>query len=272
MSAALKEIDVSGTRVLIEGQGAETIVMVHGWPDTYRLWDHQAAFLSKQYRCVRFTVPGFDIAGPKRALTATGLVEFLREVVDRVSPDRPVTLMLHDWGCVHGYEYAMRYPQRVARIVGVDIGNPRSLAPALSLSQKLMVLGYQSILAVAWKVGGSAGDVVHRKMAHWLGARADPELIHSGMGYPYWNTWFGRGHPENKIQHFMPECPTLFVYGRRKPVMFHTPKWLEWLKNKRPENRVVEFDAGHWLMRQQPDRFNQVVSDWLAVVARAVRT
>ena len=269
MSATRSEIEVGDTRVLIEGEGAETIVMMHGWPDTLRLWDEQAAFFSKQYRCVRFTLPGFDIERPRRALTATGLVEFLRAVVDRVSPDQPVTLLLHDWGCVHGYEYAMRYPARVSRIVGVDIGNPRALAPALTLTHKLMIFGYQSMLAIAWKLGGAAGDAVHRKMARWLGARADPQLIHSGMGYPYWNTWFGRGNPDNKIQHFSPKCPTLFVYGRRKPVMFHTPAWIDWLKRERPENRVVEFDTGHWVMRQQPERFNQVVSEWLKSVGTA---
>jgi pimeloyl-ACP methyl ester carboxylesterase len=55
----------------------------------------------------------------------------------------------------------------------------------------------------------------------------------------------------------------LFIYGRRKPVMFHTKAWLEELE-KRGGNRVVEFDTGHWVMLQQPERFNQAVSDWLA--------
>ena len=30
---------VQGTEVLIEGQGIETIVCIHGWPDTHRVWD-----------------------------------------------------------------------------------------------------------------------------------------------------------------------------------------------------------------------------------------
>jgi pimeloyl-ACP methyl ester carboxylesterase len=27
---------------------------------------------------------------------------------------------------------------------------------------------------------------------------------------------------------------------------------------------VVEFDTGHWVMSNQPERFNQVVGAWLA--------
>jgi pimeloyl-ACP methyl ester carboxylesterase len=64
------------------------------------------------------------------------------------------------------------------------------------------------------------------------------------------------------MKRFKPACPVLFLYGRRKPVMFHTKAWLEELQ-KRNGSRVVEFDTGHWVMLQQPDRFNQVVDDWL---------
>ena len=35
---------VDGIDVFVEGDGDESIVMIHGWPDTYRLWDAQAAF------------------------------------------------------------------------------------------------------------------------------------------------------------------------------------------------------------------------------------
>ena len=34
--------------------------MIHGWPDTHRLWDRQVAALQDRYRCVRFALPGFD--------------------------------------------------------------------------------------------------------------------------------------------------------------------------------------------------------------------
>jgi len=54
-------------------------------------------------------------------------------------------LLLHDWGCLFGYELAARHPQRVARIIGVDIGD--ATAPAylrtLTLGQKLMILTYR---------------------------------------------------------------------------------------------------------------------------------
>ena len=51
---------IDGVDVHIDGSGVGTLVMVHGWPDTYRLWDEQVAFLQARHRCVRFTLPGFS--------------------------------------------------------------------------------------------------------------------------------------------------------------------------------------------------------------------
>ena len=57
--------EIDGIAVHAEGDGADTIVMVHGWPDTYRLWDAQVDAFKAQYRCVRFTLPGFDVTKPR---------------------------------------------------------------------------------------------------------------------------------------------------------------------------------------------------------------
>ena len=256
-------VKIGEVDVHVEGDGPDTIVMVHGWPDTHRLWDGTVAALKDRYRCVRFTLPGFDPAHARRARTMDELTGVLKQVVEQVSPGRQVTLMLHDWGCVLGYEFAMRNPRLVSRIVGVDIGDPVSLAPALSLSAKLGVVFYQMFLALAWIIGGAAGDAMSRWMARRMHCPADPALIGARMAYPYYMTWFGGTQGWRRhTQAFTPRVPMLFIYGRRKPFMFHAPSWIEALR-RQPGSAVVEFDTNHWVMAQQPARFNQVVGDWL---------
>src|SRR5437763_3806304 len=131
------------TDVQIEGKGPKTIVMIHGWPDTYRLWDGQVAALKDRYRCVRFSLPGFEGAGAKRAYTLDEVVETIRHVVEQASASERVTLLLHDWGCFYGYQFAMRHPQLVERVIGVDIGDAgsRGSLAELGIAGELMVLG-----------------------------------------------------------------------------------------------------------------------------------
>ena len=72
---------IDTVEVIVEGAGPKAIVMIHGWPDTHRLWDGQVASLKDHYRCVRFTLPGFDLSQPKRAYSLDEVVETIHRVV-----------------------------------------------------------------------------------------------------------------------------------------------------------------------------------------------
>ena len=257
----MSKVDVD---VVIEGNGPETIVMVHGWPDTYRLWDAQVQFFKERYRCVRFTLPGFDAARARRAYTLDEVAVLFKQVVEQVAPGQKVIWMSHDWGCVFGYEFYMRNPQMVSKIVGVDVGDRTSLQQTRTLRDTMKVFAYQSWLALAWVVGGRIGDWMTRFMARVVRCPAAPTYIGSRMNYPYFMHWFGgRNSYRKKAQRFTPSCPILFIYGGRKPFMFHAKTWADGLLASKA-NRVEEFDTGHWVMAEQPDRFNKVVDDWLS--------
>ncbi len=260
----VEPLRVNGVDVLVEGDGPTTVVMLHGWPDTCRLWDAQVASLKTGYRCVRFTLPGFEAGQPRVACSLAETTDLLLAVVNRVSPTRPVVLLLHDWGCFFGYQFAMREPARVAKIVGVDIGDARSreYLRSLSLKAKAMVVAYQCWLALAWRVGGPTGDAMTRALARAAHAPASADTIHAGMNYPYDIRWTGsHGSYKNAVP-FVPTWPMLFIYGSRKPFMFHSPQFAAALA-ARADCRVLEFATGHWVMTREPERFNQAVRDWL---------
>lgn len=235
--------------------------MIHGWPDTHRLWDGQVEALKSRYRCVRFTLPGFDPAAPKRAYSLDEVVATIREACD----GERVTLLLHDWGCFFGYQFAMRHPELVERVIGVDIGDAgsRGHRDELGARGRLMVFAYQMWLALAWRIGGRAGDVMARWMARAIGCPTDPRTIHAQMGYGYAMRWLGAAGGLKGLRVFQPQVPMLFAYGQRKPFMFHSRPWAEALA-ARPRSRVIGFPTGHWIMVQQPKAFNDALLGWLA--------
>jgi cis-3-alkyl-4-acyloxetan-2-one decarboxylase len=239
--------------------------MIHGWPDTARLWDRQVPALAERYRCVRFTLPGFDAAQPGRAYALDEVIDTIRRVVEASSPGRKVTLMLHDWGCFYGYQFATRHPELVERVVGVDIGDAGSRRHRDELGARglFYVLAYQFWLAIAWRIGGRVGDAMARWMARTLRCPTEQAAIHANMGYPYAVRWLGVAGGVHGLRTFDPQCPMLFLYGERKPLMFHSRAWLERLAS-RPANRVAAFKTGHWIMVQDPAGFNATVLSWLA--------
>lgn len=255
---------VGSLEVLVEGRGTKSIVMVHGWPDTHRLWDAQVAALGARYRCVRFTLPGFAGAAAKRAYSLDEVVEAIHAVVHAACPGERVTLLLHDWGCLFGYQFAERYPALVERIVGVDIGDTGSRRHVAELGRRarLGLVAYQLWLAAAWRIGGPIGDRMARWVARVLRCPAAPESIHARMGYPYALRWLGAAGGLRGLKTFQPQAPMLYIYGERKPFMFHSRAWAERLA-ARPASRVIGMPTGHWLMLSRPEEFNAAVASWL---------
>ncbi|MES2950226.1 MAG: alpha/beta hydrolase [Pseudomonadota bacterium] len=266
---------VDGTELLIEGEGTHTVVMLHGWPDTQRLWDNTVQALSPSLRCVRFTLPGFGAQQAGPAIRLDGMTQHLLAILDAVSPDQPVTLLLHDWGCIFGYELAMRHPQRVARLIGVDIGdhNMPAYLRSLSAGKKMAILLYQLLLAQAWVLGRYVNQALANGISRWM-ARAmrcptPADQIGWQMNYPYAMAWFklGGGLPTRQV---VPKCPMLYLYGKRKPFMFHSPEWLQTLQSK-PGSAAHGLATGHWLMVEQPQVFNDLVLTWLQEATAATR-
>jgi cis-3-alkyl-4-acyloxetan-2-one decarboxylase len=262
----IQTLQVNGTEVFIEGDGPSTIVMLHGWPDTHRLWDGMVGALAPQHRCVRFTLPGFEAPHDGPARTLGDITAQLLAIVDAASPKQPVTLLLHDWGCIFGYELAAQHPQRIARIVSIDIGDYNSSAYLQSLrgKEKLQIVGYQLWLALAWGVGRAGSVPIANRMTRWM-ARAlrcpAPQTdIAWHMNYPYAMAWFGLGGGLRGTAQVQPQCPVFYAYGTRKPFMFQSPQWLARLEAA-PGSAVHRHACGHWVMVQQADALQaQVVA------------
>ncbi|MFC1403727.1 MULTISPECIES: SDR family oxidoreductase [Streptacidiphilus] len=124
MTAAARHLTVTGPSGLplsvhAEGDPAHpTVVLVHGYPDTHRVWDDVAADLSADHHVVRYDVRGAGGSGrPERVrdYRLEHLADDLTAVADAVSPDRPVHVVAHDWGSIQSWEAVTR-PGAEARI------------------------------------------------------------------------------------------------------------------------------------------------------------
>lgn len=267
-SAPFTRLQVDDIDLRVEGPEGQTLLFLHGWPDTLHLWDNTVAALKDRFRCVRFTLPGFDLAQPARPTALADMTRLIQRIAAACSPDAPVTLVMHDWGCIFGYEFAARHPELVARIVAVDIGDHNSGAYLRSLTAKAkwQIFGYQMWLALAWKLGSTLSTALGNRMTRSMAGMArcpnPPSKIGWQMNYPYAMQWLGLLGGFKGAARVQPACPVLYLYGTRKLFMFHSSQWLEQL-NSRPGCRALGLRTGHWVMVDQPDAFVAAVRNWL---------
>ncbi len=254
----------------IEGDAQnKTVVFIHGWPDDGRMWEPQSSVLRAHYRCVLVTLPNFgERADKPGGYDFAQLVEGLKRTLDEVCPaGEPVYLVTHDWGAYIGYLFERDYPQRVEKMVALDIGGHTRPTGFKAIG---FIVGYQWTLIACWLLGGlipPLGNGLARGLGRVLQLAGQRSArIRSRFNYPYFYLWKDLLLPwrrQNLLRSYIPQCPVLFIYGERKPVMFHSEQWLETLESRGGRWEGVE-GGTHWFMETHPEPVNQWIHQWFS--------
>ena len=247
----------------------QTVVFIHGWPDSGEMWIHQVSELSASYRCVCVTLPNFgDTPDTSAGYQFAELVEMLRSTLDVIQPSgERVHLVTHDWGAYIGYLFEAAYPERVDRMVALDIGGH---SQPTGVRDVAIIVGYQWTLIAAWLLGGlipPLGSALSRGLARVM-KLSEPRIrrIRSYFNYPYFRLWMDLLMPwrrKNLLKRYTPQCPVLFIHGGDKPVMFHSERWIHILRRTGGRHECIE-DGDHWFMESHPKIVNGFIHEWLS--------
>jgi pimeloyl-ACP methyl ester carboxylesterase len=85
----------------------ETVILLHGWPDTHLLWRDVVPLLSSRYHVVTYDQRGHGLStSPKRwqDFAFDQLAQDIRAVTDAVCPGKRVHLLGHDFGAIYAWE------------------------------------------------------------------------------------------------------------------------------------------------------------------------
>jgi haloalkane dehalogenase len=93
-----------------------TLLMLHGIPDSRRVWEGVVRTLGADVRCHAPDLPGFGSATESfDPHSADALVEAVDDVTDPLS--EKVVLVVHDAGALFGVAWATARPERIAALV-----------------------------------------------------------------------------------------------------------------------------------------------------------
>jgi haloalkane dehalogenase len=110
---------------LDEGSG-EPVVMLHGPPTWSFYYRNLVLALRDRFRCIVPDHIGCGLSDKPSAaeydFSLKRRVDDLDRLLDHLQVNANVTLVLHDWGGMIGMAWAVRHPERVARIVVLNTG------------------------------------------------------------------------------------------------------------------------------------------------------
>lgn len=122
-AAPLSGATVDGIEIhsSVQGEGTDTVILVHGWTCDSTIWKSQVPALVKDCRVVMLDLPGHGKSGsPKDGKLSMDLFARAIEAVrQEVKVDR-VVLAGHSMGTPVVMQYARLYPQHTVALVFVD--------------------------------------------------------------------------------------------------------------------------------------------------------
>ena len=259
--------------------GTQSLLFVHGFPDTAAVFDDMVArCVAKGYRCITCTMPYYSKETTEGhsyfGYTMDGIADILHGIIvaSRQNDEDIPVIVAHDFGVIYATWLCHKYTNIARAIFMIDVGSVDAGVSTAVTSKTLETLHfygrkYQYRCILMWIL--SRLPVVGRLQEIYLHYRplaiTDAGVVHnvipaSAYSYFYvhtypWFEWIAgfTGYaflsPYPTWFHTPPHpLPTCFVYGTRKPFMFHDDMWAKAISLRTDGSSVRALETGHWCM------------------------
>jgi pimeloyl-ACP methyl ester carboxylesterase len=135
------------------GATGETVILLHGFPQTASSWDALTASLGAAgYRVLapdqRGYAPGAQPRG-RRAYRISELVSDVIALIDAADLDH-VHLVGHDWGAAVAWAVAAEAPERLASLTALSVPHPTAFTRAVLTSSQALRSWYMLFFQLPW--------------------------------------------------------------------------------------------------------------------------
>ena len=258
--------EVNGTRLYYEVAGSgHPMVLIHGFSRDTRMWDDQFETFAQRHQVIRYDARGFG----KSALPS--------DESDAWSDD--LKPLLEHLGIAHAYilghsmggwtatYFAQTYPEATDSLILVD--------PALPVVQRSELAEFfKSLWDAGRETGVEAAKEIWRNSPVSEPAREKPavaaRLEQMLSDYSGWH-WLNTDRPVRNLDRSLVQglarisAPTVIIVGDRS--LLDTHAIADTLQQNIPNaQKVVLPGVGHYSMMEDPERFNETVLSFLAVV------
>jgi pimeloyl-ACP methyl ester carboxylesterase len=277
-------------------QESPAVLLVHGFPDTSAVLDPVVERLADSFHVVRYDVRGAGQSGvpATRAEYALPLlVEDMVAVVEATCPEKPVHLVAHDWGSIQGWEavttaaVASRFESYTSisgpplDYAGLWARRHRTLRPSglLRLARQALHSWYIAL----FQLPRIPELMARNSRATRMWARGLHRIEHAPTDprwpAPTFSADFAHGvelyranvrsrmrHPEARHT----DVPVQLVIPLRD--RYVTPAFLDDLDVWANEMRRCRIDAGHWVIRTNPDLIVSAVREFVSAVDNGAKS
>lgn len=273
-----RNVRVNGVRLHVAEAGAgPPLLLLHGWPQHWWSWREMIPRLAEAYRVLAVDLRGWGWSdAPPGDYAKATLAADVRALIEAEGLS-DVPIVAHDWGGYAAFLLALEHPERVARMVVLDVPPPWAGPPHPRQLAVPILLSYQ--LALATPVLGPSlmtrdSAFVRRmiragsRLRRWSDAELDvyadvlrqPERAAASSAC--YRTFLTRELPAMLANRYRPdelEVPVLLLMGERSVIRRAAAPRAS--RNLRVETIP---GAGHFLPEEAPDEVLGLALSFLA--------
>jgi pimeloyl-ACP methyl ester carboxylesterase len=233
------------------GEGAKTILLVHGWTCDETSWSEQVPVLSKKYRVITIDLPGHGQSDPPK--DGKFSMDVFANAIEAVRAEAGVDHLIlvgHSMGGPVIYRYAQLHPEHTSALILVD-------SPLLKGSEARMFVD-QTLPSLAGKEGLKGRETMIRGM---FSAATSPELqsriLKMMLRAPESTAEGAMGAMADPVvwDNHVLRIPALAIFAAT-----YRGNNLDVTKAYIPDLQFLNVPGtGHFLMMEKPAEFNQYV-------------
>ncbi len=252
-----------------KGEGP-LVVMIHGFPDFWYSWREQMPALAEHFQVVAIDQRGYNKSDKPEGVdnyTVDKLVADVVAVVDHFDREKAI-IVGHDWGGMVAWNYAMTQPDRLDRLVILNLPHPRGLMRELASNPKQQAA---SEYARNFQKPDAHKQIQPAMLTFWV---RDPEarkiyveaFKNSDMEamLNYYKANYPR-EPYSESVADLPQVksPVLMFHGLKDPALLPgalSGTW-EWIDNELTLITIPE--AGHFVQQDAAEVVTARMVEWL---------
>jgi pimeloyl-ACP methyl ester carboxylesterase len=254
------------------------VVLLHGFPEFWYGWRKQIEPLAAAgFRVIVPDQRGYNLSSKPAGVASYALTELVSDVIaiaDQLGQQK-ILLAGHDWGAAVAWSTALLHPQRIAKLVVLNVPHPSVMRKFLSTRiRQFLRSWYMFFFQLPWlpetlfsvndyQIGVRAllrssrpGTFSLEDLAQYRAAWSQPDAL-TAMIHWYRALFRYRTKFPDRTVHI----PTRILWGERDAfLMLEMAK--ESLRYCTDAELYTFADATHWLQHEEPARVSELLIDF----------
>ena len=250
----------------------ETIILLHGFPETSRMWYNLMKVLSdSNYRVIAPDQRGYSPGAKPLEIedyTIDLLSQDIIDIADAFSVEK-FHLVGHDWGSAVGWALASNKKERVLTWTALSVPHLDAFSDAMENDEvQAKKSGYISFFRMRFLPEFYFKVFNYKNLKRIWTQSSDDEINHYMDIFSQKNTlktslhWYRANFPSNSRRVGDIHVPTLIIYGKNDMAVGETAVD-ESEKYLKADYEIKKVDAGHWLIQESFDEVSEYILDYI---------